>query len=105
MVKKVVSICILLVFTIIVTHNFEWMIGGYPSKKSQIEREVRNYLKEKNYKDTDISKIEVGYSRKFGSYDVLVVFADEQDTSYYYRLTEEVKQSGYYGKTSRHIED
>lgn len=105
MVRKILVICMVLFLAVAVSYNFEWIIGGYPQTKSAIQGNVRDYLmNEQNYKITDIASIDVTYSRKFGDYSAQVIFSDEKETKYYYRIDEKVKQSGYNGKTNKHRE-
>mgnify|MGYP005843400239 CR=1 FL=1 len=85
--RKTLVICMLIFLTVAVSYNFEWIIGGYPQTKSDIQSNVREYLlNEKNYKVTDIASIDVTYSRKFGDYSAQVIFSDEKETKYYYRI-------------------
>ncbi|MDR4999713.1 MULTISPECIES: DUF3139 domain-containing protein [Brevibacillus] len=103
--RKTLVICMLIFLTVAVSYNFEWIIGGYPQTKSDIQSNVREYLlSEKNYNIADIASIDVTYSRKFGDYSAQVIFSDERETKYYYRIDEKVKQSGYSGKTDKHRE-
>lgn len=105
-VKNTIVIFMIIILVAVVTYNFEWIIGGYPTTKSEIQNNVREYLlNEKNYKTTDVASIDVTYSRKFGKYSAQVIFSDEKETKYYYRMDEKVKQSGYSGQTNKHKEN
>ncbi|TPG73173.1 DUF3139 domain-containing protein [Brevibacillus laterosporus] len=95
--KKLYLSIIALVIAFLVIYNFEWLIGGYSSKKEEIKNQVETYLiNEKKYKESDITEINVDYQRKFATYGTRVIFSDEKDKTYGYSVIDgEVIQTGY----------
>ncbi|MGG1444879.1 DUF3139 domain-containing protein [Brevibacillus laterosporus] len=103
--KKIFLSVITLVIAFLVIYNFEWLIGGYSSKKEEIKSQIEAYLiNEKKYKKSDITEIRVDYLSKFGTYGARVIFSDEKDKTYGYRVIDgEVMQTGY--GTSKYKKD
>ncbi|WP_338553469.1 DUF3139 domain-containing protein [Paenibacillus sp. KS-LC4] len=76
--KKVVLFFAILVFLLIILYAF------FSIKEYQLKKSVVDYLKEKNYQESEILSIDTSIA-KAPVFSARVIFFDEPDIIYYYR--------------------
>ncbi|MDR4998864.1 MULTISPECIES: DUF3139 domain-containing protein [Brevibacillus] len=92
--KKAI-IFLLIILSIPILLNIEWIIGGYPWVKTNMELDVRNHLASKGINLENIQDLKAGYNRKFGTYTTRVTFHDDNNNVYYYDyINQEINQTG-----------
>ncbi|WP_126428186.1 DUF3139 domain-containing protein [Brevibacillus marinus] len=82
--KRLVFVLLLLFIVSPLMVYGEWIVGGYPWVKNQMEMEVRAHLASRGYKPADIQDVKADYNRKLSGYTTKVIFRDEKNSIYYY---------------------
>ncbi len=79
--------------------NWEWVVGGYQSKKVQMEKDIRSHLlMRQGLSANDIYRIDISYNRKFSNYEASVIFDDEKELRYtYVYIDKQIDQYGFGG--------
>jgi hypothetical protein len=92
---KSIKFVVLFLIAIPIFLHLEWIVGGYPWVKNQMEVDVRNHLAARGNQPDEIDSIEVLYNRKLGDYGAKVIFSDEQKNIYYYAyINQTIRQLG-----------
>ncbi|MGN7470946.1 DUF3139 domain-containing protein [Brevibacillus sp. SAFN-007a] len=107
--KKFFLVAIVILLASPIVFYFEWIVGGYPWVKNEMEMDIRDHLASRGYKPENVKDIQVLYNRKLGNYTAKVVFRGEEDNIYYYGYIHgKITQRGLTSsdrKHARHLEN
>ncbi|ELK40017.1 DUF3139 domain-containing protein [Brevibacillus agri] len=106
--KKILWLAVVILVASPLVVYFEWIVGGYPWVKNEMEMDIRNYFTSRGYERESVKDIQVLYNRKLGNYTAKVIFRGEEDNIYYYNYIHgKITQRGLTSsdrKNARHLE-
>ncbi|WP_410984996.1 DUF3139 domain-containing protein [Bacillus cereus] len=92
--KKIICILILMISLILNIKTFiydKYVTVGEPEKREEAIIAIMWHLQDKGYKESDILSIKPAFYSKVGSYGMNVIFKDEPDESYTYKVWKDLK--------------